>query len=86
MHNVGSPAQFSNSFDDSTYKKYRPLVVINEINTRFITNQGFALEKIVVIDKINLHTSRLDGSNFDNQRMIVVVNDQVHARQPDYFV
>ena len=40
----------------------------------------------VVIDEINLHASLLDRRYLDDQGMIGIVDDQVHAREPDHLV
>ena len=43
----------------------------------------FTLEEIVVVDEIDLHASRLDGCYLDDQRVISVVDDQIHSREAD---
>ena len=44
------------------------------------------MEQILVINKIHLNTCRLDTGNLDEQRMIGIVDRQVHARQTNYIM
>ena len=46
----------------------------------------FAFEKIFVVKKINLQPGAGQRSNFDDERVIVVVNNDVHAGKADDFV
>lgn len=46
----------------------------------------FSLKIVIIIDEIDLHPCTLDRCNFNNKRMIGIVNYQVHTGKPDHFV
>ena len=44
------------------------------------------LKIIIVIDEIYLHACGLDRSNFYNQGVVSIIDNQVHTREADHFV
>ena len=43
-------------------------------------------EEVVVVDEINLHPRLLDGGHLDNERVVGVVDDEVHAREANHLM
>jgi len=79
MDNVRSPTQFSDSFYDTAAEENTSFIIVFKEVTICIFDKGLALEIFFVINKINLHAAGLNGSNFDYQRMIGIINNDVHS-------
>ena len=45
-----------------------------------------ALEKVLVVDEVDLNACGLQGGHLYNERMVGVIDYKVHAREPDYFM
>src|SRR5512135_230971 len=86
MNNVGGPSQFLHSLDHSAGKEEGTLVIIIELLAGSVSHSMFSLEIILVVDEINLHPGRLYGCDFYDQRMIGVVDDEIHPGKPDHLV
>lgn len=44
------------------------------------------VEVVIVVDEVYLHTCRLDRGNLDDERVIGIVNDEVHAGESYHFM
>ena len=86
MNDIGGPAEFFHCFNHSAGKENGALVVVGRILSSFICKGILALEEILIINKIDLHASGLDRSHFNYQRMVGIVDYQVHTRKADNFV
>ena len=85
VDNVGGPPQLLHRLHHATHKEDAALVVIGA-HGLFGHPVGTTLKIVVVVDKIDLHTSRLNRSYLDDKGVIGVVDDQVHTRQPNDLV
>ena len=47
---------------------------------------SLALEVLVVVDKVDLHARRWNGRYLDDERMVRVVNQEVHAGKTNHLV
>ena len=45
-----------------------------------------SLEEVFIVDEIYLHAGCLNGRYLNDQRVIGIINDEIHTRKPDYFV
>ena len=86
MNNIGYPTEFFYCLHHPSHKEYATLVIVVKIFSLIIDKDIFPLEIVVVIDKIDLHTSRLYRCHLDNQRVIGIVDNQVHSRKTNYLV
>ena len=86
MHDAGFPTKFFHRFDGSAGKKYAAFVVCFRRQVGFQSFVRSALEVVFVVDEIYLHSCWLQRGDFDDQRMVGVVDDQVHAGKTDHFV
>ena len=62
------------------------LVVVRILYAVLIGNTLAAMEEVVVVGEIDLDASRLNRRYLDQQRMVRVVDDQVHTREANHFV
>ena len=83
---VGTPAKFLHCFQHTACIKDSTTVVVIVFHTIFIRCLQAILEIIIIIDEIYLHTCRLDGSDFYNQGMVSIVNNQIHTGKANHFV
>ena len=87
VDDVGRPIEFLHRFDDATGKEDTAIVVVVAKHAFFVIHQVLLLrEEIVVVDEINLHPRLLDGGHFDNQRVVRIIDDEVHAREANHLV
>src|SRR5690606_21462632 len=85
-NNIWYPAKFFDSFHNTSNKENATLVIIVIFITVFVNKSLPILKVIFVIYKINLHSSRLNRSDFYDERIIRVVNNKVHTRKANNFV
>jgi hypothetical protein len=86
MYHVGRPSEFTNGFYGSfTEKNHSVLVIIIEFSGLVLKHE-FSLEEFFIIQKIYLEPGSWQRSNFDDQRVIVIIDDDIHTGQPDDFV
>ena len=86
MDDIGRPPQFFDGFEYAPCEKYGTFIVIGEQFSVFIPNDCFSMEIVFVVDEIDLDAGRRDLSDLNNELMIVVIDDQVHSGESDYFV
>ena len=86
VDNVRCPTQFFDGFQHTARKENHAVVVVAEFFAIGINGRAAPTEIVVVVDKIDLHACRWQRGNFDNQRMVAVVDYQVHAGQALYLV
>jgi hypothetical protein len=83
VHHRRGPAQFLDRFQYAAGEKDGPFVVVLKVVVRAVGQHRLAREVVVVVDEINLYARRGYRRHLDNQLVVVVVDDEVHARQPD---
>ena len=86
MHDIRHPTQFFDRFEHTPRKENRPFVIVGEETSLSVAQREFTLKVVLVVDKIDLDTGRRDRRDLDNQLMVVIVDDQIHARKADHFV
>ena len=80
------PAQFLDRLQHAAGEKDGPFVVVGEFRTFAVGQHGLAREIVVVVDEIDLHARRGDRGDLDDELVVVVVDDEVHARKTYYLV
>lgn len=85
MDDVWRPAELLHRLQYAPDEEDGTVLIVVELPV-LVRDGVFPLEEIIVVYKIDLHPRRLDGGDFDDQRVVRVVNDYVHARKPDYLV
>ena len=83
---VWTPAQLLYRLQHAAGIEDDTLIVVFVIHAILVHHLQTVLEVIVIINEIDLHTGRLDGSHLDNQRMVGIINDQIHTREADHLV
>ena len=87
MDDVRRPVEFLHRFDDATGEEDATAVVVLAKHALLVIHQVFFLrEEIVVVDEINLHSRFLDGGHLDNERVVGVVDDEVHTRKANHLM
>src|SRR3712207_9110372 len=86
VDDVGAPAQFFHRFQHASGIEYSATVVVVIFHTVFIYYLQSVLKVVVIIYEIYLHAGRLDRSHFDDERMIGVIDNQIHARQTNHLM
>ena len=87
MDDVGRPVEFLHRLDNATGEEHATHVVDVAEVAFLVIHQVFLLrEEVVVVDEIDLHPRLLDGSHLDDERVVGVVDDEVHSRQADHLV
>ena len=82
MHDGRVPAQFLDRFEHAAREEDGALVVVGEPPC-IVGKHRLAREIVVVVD---LHAGGRDRRHLDDELMVVIVDDQVHARKPDHLV
>lgn len=78
VDDVGRPPQLLDGLQYASYEEYRTVFIVVEFSV-FVGYCEFPLEEIVVVDEIYLHPRGLNGRHFDDQRVVRVINDDVHT-------
>ena len=86
VNDIRTPAKFFHCFQYTACIENGTAIVIIIFYTIFIRCLHTILEIIIVIDEIYLHACGLDRSNFYNQGVVSIVDNQVHTREADHFV
>ena len=86
MYYLGTPAQFLYGLKDTACKENGALVVVAVVIAVGIACHETVVEIVVVVNEVYLHAGCLQRCHLDDQRVVSVVNDEVHARQTDNFV
>ncbi len=86
MDDVRAPAQLLDGLEHAAGIEDGARVVVFILHPLVVHHLQPVLEIVVVVDEIDLHAGRLDRSHLDDERVVGIVDDKVHARQPDYLV
>ena len=86
MDDIRRPAELLNGLKHTLAEEDGTLIVVFEERTVVVVVAGFAVEVIFVVKEVHLHFGLRDGSDLDNQRVVVIVDRNVDTRKPDHFV
>ena len=79
MDDVGHPTQLLNRLQDASGKEDRTFAIVVVILSLLVLLHQTLAEVIVVVDEIDLDLGRLDGGYLNDQRMVCIIDDEVHA-------
>ena len=80
MDDVGRPIQFAHGLYDASIEEDGSVIVVLAEFPAMVADRVFSFgEEIIIINEINLHSGFLDGSHFDDQGVVCVVDDEIHA-------
>ncbi len=86
VHDVGAPAELADGLDSASDEENGAFVVYFGPVYGFMLCRVVAVEKVIVVDKIYLQACGLQCGHFNDERVVGVVNDNVHARETNHFV
>ena len=86
VNDIRTPAKLFHCFQYTACIENGTAIVIIIFYTIFIRCLHTILEIVIVIDEIYLHACGLDRSNFYNQGVVSIIDNQVHTREADHFV
>ena len=79
VDHIGRPTKLFNSFQNSATEKDRTLIIVCKEFAFVVSHNGLTLEVFFIVDEVYLHASRLNRGHFDDEWMIGIVNNEVHA-------
>ena len=79
VDDVGTPTQFLHRFQYAAGIEDGTGIIVFILFTIFVCYLQAVLKVVIVVDEVYLHTCRLDRGNLDDERVIGIVNDEVHA-------
>ena len=83
---VRLPAELFNRLDDGFAEKQRARTIVVVKGALGVFPGALALEVLLVINEVDLNLGSRNGCNFNDQRLVVVVNDHVDSAQTNDFV
>ena len=86
VDDVRSPTELLDGLEHSSCKEDGPFTIVLEELSLFVAVNALAVEIILIINEIHLHSRRGNGCYLDYQRPVNVVDDDVHTRKTDHFV
>ena len=86
MDDIGHPTQLLYRFKHATGKEDGTFAVVGILLTVLILCHETLHEIVVVVDEIDLETSLRYGCDLDDQRMVCVVDNEIHSRETDYLM
>ena len=86
MYDVGAPAELAYGLDSSPDEENSAFIVNVGPVDGFVLGGVVAVEKIVIVDEVYLQTGGLKCCNLNDEGVVGVINDDVHARQTNHFM
>ena len=83
MDEVRLPSQFSHGFEGAASEEEDAFVVVGIEFTIFVEEAFVVGEIFLVVDEVDLHACRGDRADLDDELVVGVVDDKVHAREAD---
>ena len=83
MDEVGLPGQFADGLEGAATEEEDALVVGGLEETFFVESVAVAAEILLVVDEVDLHPCRGDRAHFDDELVVAVVDNEVHAGEAD---
>ena len=86
MDDIRRPAQFAYRFQDAAGKEDGALVIVGHELVLGVIPRDLLFEVVLVVNEVHLHPRGGDGSHLDDERVIGVIDIQVHSAQADNLV
>ena len=81
MDHIWFPSEFLYCLKHAASEEYSSLSVILEEFPIFIAVHALAVEVVLVVDEIHLHSCSRNGSYLDYKWPVYVIDDDVHTRK-----
>ena len=81
MYYIGSPPELLDRLKNTACKEYGPFAVVFVEISVLIVIDVLPVEIVLVVNEIDLHSRRQKGGHLDNERMVCIINNQIHTRQ-----
>ena len=86
MDDVWGPTLFLHGLEHAACKEDCTLAIVGIFLAFLVFHHSPLLEVIFIVDEIYLNTGNGYRGNLDDQRMVGIVDDEVHSRETDHFV
>lgn len=87
MDDVGRPVELFHRLDNASGEKDTTVIVVGTEHAFLVIHHVLPFRKeIIVVDEVDLHPGFLDGGHLDDEGVVGIVDDKVHARQADYLM
>ena len=86
MDDVWGPAQFSDCFQNAASEKNRALIIACDQFVLVVKSRDFFLKVLLVVDKVHLDAGRGYRGHLDYQRVVRVVDIEVHPAEANHLV
>ena len=86
VYDFRAPTQFLYCLKNAACKEDGALVVVAVVVAIGVAGHLTIVEIVVVVNEIDLHSGRLQRCHLDDERVVCVIDDKVHARQAYYLV
>ena len=86
MNHLWHPTELLHSFESATHEEDAALIVVRWRSHGFKLLGDILGEVVLIVDKIHLHTNRLQSGYLDNKWVVGIVDSDVHTRKANHFV
>src|SRR5690606_32160902 len=81
-----NPVKFLDGFDDTSREENGAFIIINKSISFVISIKLLSLEILIIINKINLKSFAWQRSYFYNQRLVKIINNNVHPGKTNHLM
>ena len=86
MDHIGDPVQAFDRLQDASDEEDTAIRIVTRRSLRGRAEEALASEEIRIIDEVDLYACGGDRGDLDDERVVVVVDDNVDTRQTDHLV
>ena len=83
VNDVRCPGQFADGLQNTPSEEDGPFVVVSDQLVLGVQPGHLLFEVVLVVDEVDLHPGRGDGSDLDDERVIGVVDVEIHSAETD---
>ena len=86
MNHIRRPAKLLQCLHRPLTEKNHPVHIVFKWLPFRIFKHRFPLKEIIIVQKVNLNPAPGQRSHFNNQRIIIVIHNDIHPRQPNHLM
>ena len=86
MDDVRSPSELLDCLKHTAGKEYGPFPIVLEELAVLVAIYALAMEIVLIVNEIDLHSCSGYGGNLDYKRPVYIVDDDVHTGESDDLV
>ena len=83
VYHFGHPAQLLHRLQHTPCIEDGPERIVLVLLPLLVCHGKTLVEEVLVVDEIHLHACRGNGRHLDDERVVSVIDDEVHAREAD---